>query len=112
MDPSPLPPSFESAQFDTVLRRHHQRQKQASGTKTTTVPSRYLNLSHTFEFAGWGTLIRTDIAASEVSKGEADVKVSQTQKTLGQYTASSVAGAAVLGSIFYTLPVVFVVSSV
>ena len=69
-------------------------------------------MSHTFEFAGWGTFARTDIAESEVSKGEADVRVTQTQKTLGQFIASSLAGSAVLGSIFYALPVVFLISGV
>ena len=110
------PPSFESAQFDIVLRRQHQRRKTGDGPKTSGEPSRYLNLSHTFDFAGWGTLTRVDLITPGDSKDAIEGSSVETpieaQKTLGQFTASSVAGAAVLGSIFYALPVVFVVSSV
>ncbi|KAJ3476620.1 hypothetical protein NLI96_g11036 [Meripilus lineatus] len=110
------PPSFESAQFDVVLRRQHQRRKTGNGPKTSGEPSRYLNLSHTFDFAGWGTLTRVDLITPGDSKdaieGSSVGTPIEAQKTLGQFTASSVAGAAVLGSIFYALPVVFVVSSV
>lgn len=50
-----------------------------------------------------------DIAASKEQEAP---QTTQNMQTLGQFTASSVAGTAVLGSIFYALPVVFAVSSV
>lgn len=103
------PPSFESAQYDIVLR--HQR-KLPGGGKYTAIPSRFLNLSNTHEFAGWGTISRITLSPDDVVKGDADIAYARNSKTLGQFTASSLAGNAVLGSVFYALPAVVAVSSV
>jgi hypothetical protein len=106
-----LPPSFESAQYDVVLRRQRKR-PEGGGVKLTTIPSRFLHLSNDFEFAGWGTITRVELSKSEIEDAELSIKKKQRLRNLGQFTASSLAGNAVLGSVFYALPAVVGVSTV
>ena len=105
---NPLPPSFASSQFDIILRRQRQRQ----GLKLTNVPSRFLNLSHDFEFAGWGSVSRVKLSPEDYFKGEATVKSAREGRILGQWTASALAANDILGGVFYTLPAVFAVAGV
>lgn len=105
-------PTFAEAQFDIVLRRQHQRPQGGGGTKYAGVPSRFIHLSNTFEFAGWGTLSRPKLEAPDLKYGGDVEQRTQQQKTLGQFTASALAGNAVLGSVFYALPAVVVASGV
>ena len=53
-----------------------------------------------------------DLTPNDISLGEQDVKSLLDAGKLGQFTASALAGNAVLGSVFYALPAVVVVSSV
>ncbi|KAF5310403.1 hypothetical protein D9758_018960, partial [Tetrapyrgos nigripes] len=106
------PPSFLESQFDVVLRRQCVRPSNTVTLKQTTVPSRFLNLSNEFEFSGWGTLLRLQLTEEDYAAGEAVVKARQDEKVLGQFTASALAGNAVLGSVFYALPAVVGVASV
>ncbi|CAL1697826.1 unnamed protein product [Somion occarium] len=106
------PPSFSAAQFDIVLRRQHQRSRDGGGVKKAAIPSRFLNLSDTFEFSGWGTLSRIELDPSDISYGEKCIQDGRRAKTLGQFTASALAGNAVLGSVFYALPAVVIASGV
>lgn len=76
------------------------------------MPSRFVNLSSSFEFAGWGTLTRLELDASDLAYGTNVIQIARRQKTLGQFTASALAGNAVLGSVFYALPAVVVASGV
>ncbi|TCD62055.1 hypothetical protein EIP91_007531 [Steccherinum ochraceum] len=112
VDTSLRPPSFQSSRFDIVLRRQHLRPKEGGGLKQTAVPSRFLNLSNTFEFAGWGTLTRLDLATDDIHKGDGDIQEARRERSLGQFTAAALAGNAILGSVFYALPAVVVVSNV
>lgn len=80
--------------------------------KTTAIPSRFFSLPNTFEFSGWGTFSRIELEEPDLKKGEEDVQESRRAVTLGQFTASAVAGNAVLGGVFYTLPVVVTVAGV
>lgn len=80
--------------------------------KCTAVPSRFLNLPNTFEFAGWGTLSRIELERDDLTRGEEDVQAARRAACLGQFTASAIAGNAVLGSVFYALPAVALVSGV
>jgi hypothetical protein len=106
-------PSFESSQFDIILRRQRRRPADG-GVKAATVASRFLHLSNEFEFAGWGSLTRLKLEhnSEEVKVGEAALVERRRGHNLGQFTASSLAGNAVLGSVFYALPAVVGVSSV
>lgn len=106
------PPSFESAQHDVVLRRQRQRPRAGGGLKSTAVPSRFLNLPSTFGFSGWGTRSRITLEPTELSRGEEDIQRARRAVSLGQFTASALAGNAVLGSVFYALPAVVLVSGV
>ena len=106
------PPSFESAQFDIVLRHQRQRPRGGGGTKYTAVPSRFIHLSNAFEFSGWGTMSYMDLAPDDVRLGEQDVKHAAPTGDLGQFVASAVAGNAILGGVFYTLPAVFLAAGV
>ncbi|KAF8911346.1 amino acid permease-domain-containing protein [Mucidula mucida] len=76
------------------------------------VPSRFLNLSNDFEFAGWGSVVHTKLTAEDELAGKTRVTSLREQKVLGQYTATALAGNAVLGSVFYALPAVAAVASV
>ncbi|KAJ3877659.1 AAAP amino acid permease [Lentinula edodes] len=109
---SPNPPSFDESQFDVILRRQRVRPPLGPSRKSTTIPSRFLNLSNEFEFAGWGSFINLRLEASDYEAGEARIKMNDGMKILGQFTASALAGNAVLGSVFYALPAVVGVASV
>ncbi|EIN12814.1 hypothetical protein PUNSTDRAFT_28714, partial [Punctularia strigosozonata HHB-11173 SS5] len=106
------PPSFQSSQFDIVLRRQRTRPREGGGVKVTGVPSRFLNLSNAFEFAGWGTVSHVVLSQDDLDAGERAIKAASDARTLGQFTASALAGNAILGSVFYALPAVVAVASV
>lgn len=89
---SPNPPSFDESQFDVILRRQRVRPPLGPSRKSTTIPSRFLNLSNEFEFAGWGSFINLRLEASDYEAGEARIKMNDGMKILGQFTASALAG--------------------
>ncbi|KAF8183234.1 amino acid permease-domain-containing protein [Mycena galopus ATCC 62051] len=105
-------PTFRESQSDgIILRRQRQRPEGGGGTKHTAFPSsRFLNLSRDFEFAGWGSFSRITFTADD--RAVAEEKCAHRTKLLGQGTASALAGNAVLGGVFYTLPAVLSVSGV
>jgi hypothetical protein len=80
--------------------------------KLDAFPSRFLNLTNDFEFAGWGSLTHLQLGKEDRSSGEVNLQSIRRQSVLGQFTASALAGNAVLGSVFYALPAVVTVSSV
>ncbi|KAJ3964665.1 AAAP amino acid permease [Lentinula raphanica] len=102
--PTHSPPSFDDAQYDIILRR--KRVRPTLVRKTTAIPSRFLNLSNDFEFAGWGTLFHLHLDGPDHEAGRARVQKYAEMKILGQFTACALAGNAVLGSVFYALPAV------
>ncbi|KAG1787462.1 hypothetical protein EV424DRAFT_1466956 [Suillus variegatus] len=63
--------------------------------KFTAVPSRFLNLTNDFEFAGWGSISHL------TSYQKIYIRNS---RFLGQFTASALAANDILGGVFYTLP--------
>ncbi|KII92394.1 hypothetical protein PLICRDRAFT_172492 [Plicaturopsis crispa FD-325 SS-3] len=104
------PPSFDQSRFDIVLRR--QRPK-TGGLKLTSVPSRFLNLSNDFEFAGWGSVQHGLVLSStDRVEGQTSLRIKHEKQSLGQLTGTSVSGNDVLGSVFYALPAVFAVAGV
>ncbi|KAH9474571.1 hypothetical protein JR316_0013033 [Psilocybe cubensis] len=111
------PPSFDASQFGIILRHQRLRPPDNSGLKLPpphATPSRFVHLSNAFEFAGWGSSIRVKLTQREKEVGEERVKVEreEREKGLGQWTASALAGNAVLGSVFYALPAVVGVAGV
>lgn len=102
------PPTFPESRFDIILRRQRTRPE----LKFTTVPSRFLNLSNDFEFAGWGSLTHITLTSKDQKHGEETLKTVSEQKILGQFMASGLAGNDILGGVFYSLPAVVAVSSV
>jgi len=107
---SPHPPSFDQSQYDIVLRR--QRARQEGKLKFTAVPSRFLNLTNDFEFAGWGSISRLKFTPEDICQGELTLSNFRMQQVLGQFTASAIAANDMLGSVFYTLPSVIAVAGV
>ncbi|KAJ7054822.1 amino acid permease-domain-containing protein [Mycena amicta] len=105
------PPSFTESRFDIILRRQRQRPPDGGGIKQPLVPaSRFLNLSASFEFAGWGSLTRLKLTTEEHSSGERRLQEIRRGRVLGQWLGAALPGNAVLGSVFYALPAVVAVS--
>jgi hypothetical protein len=102
------PPSFRESQFDIILRRQRPR----PGLKINHVPSRFLNLSHDFEFAGWGSITHLQLTPEDLKRGEEMLRSRTDRRILGQFLASGLAGNDILGGVFYTLPAVVAVASV
>ncbi|KAF9467230.1 amino acid permease-domain-containing protein [Collybia nuda] len=88
------------------------RPENGGGTKHTALPSRFLNLPNDFEFAGWGTQTNVQLTNEDRRAGAHALDETRSKAILGQFTASALAGNAVLGSVFYALPAVVAVSSV
>lgn len=106
------PPPFAQHQWDTILRRQRSRPKDGKGVKSSSIPSIFVNLSNIFEFAGWGTLDNLTLSPEDLDHGKAGIQAVRRARLLGQFTASAIAGNAVLGSVFYALPAVVAISSV
>lgn len=101
------PPSFSNSQFATILRRQRLRPPDNSGIKNyPTFPSRFIHLTNSFEFAGWGSVTRLKLSDEDYRVGKARIEASKASKLLGQFTASAVVGNAILGGVFYTIPAV------
>lgn len=106
------PPSFAESQFDIILRRQHTRNTASGGLKLSSAPSRFLNLSDAFEFAGWGTVSYLELSAENLQHGELSVLEDVHRPILGVWMASAVAANEVLGGVFYALPPVVAVAGV
>jgi hypothetical protein len=104
----PLP---TESQFSVILRRQWTRPKEG-GRKLSGVPSRFLNLSNEFEFAGWGSVSYLNLQKEDHDHGQGLVRRVEHSKVLGRFLASAIAGNDILGGVFYTLPAVFVVSGI
>jgi hypothetical protein len=102
------PPSFCESQFDIILRRRRPRHV----LKFSNVPSRFLNLSNDFEFAGWGGITRLQLTSEDHARGEEKLRSVAEQKILGQFMASGLAGNDILGGVFYTIPAVVAAAGV
>ncbi|KAF8957524.1 AAAP amino acid permease [Flammula alnicola] len=107
------PPSFRDSQFAIILRRQRRRPADNSGLKNIDAyPSRFINLTNSFEFAGWGSVTRLKLRKEDHDEGMARIEALRKAQVLGQFTASGLAGNAVLGSVFYALPAVVAVGGV
>ena len=107
VDPGALP---DEVQFNIVLRR--QRTRTSGKPKFKAVPSRFLNLSDDFEFAGWGSIFRIALSRDDLSHGRDALLELRNQRVLGQFAASALAANDILGGVFYTIPNVFALSGV
>ncbi|KAG1872974.1 amino acid permease-domain-containing protein [Suillus subalutaceus] len=105
-----IPPLFNQSHFDIVLRR--QRSRKEGMPKFTAVPSRFLNLTNDFEFAGWGSISHLILTPEDIDQGEVELNFFREQQVLGQFTASALAANDILGGVFYTLPSVVAVAGV
>lgn len=107
------PPTFRESQFDFILRRQRTRPPEGGGLKQALAPpSRFLNLSSDFEFAGWGSFSKIKLTRQDRAIGEGRLHRIQRARLLGQFTGTALPGNAVLGSVFYALPAVVAVCGV
>ena len=106
-----FPPSFRQSQFDIVLRRQRIRPPEG-GLKISDLPSRFLNLSDHFEFAGWGSVTRLKLEAEDITRSEQMLQDIRGRRVMGQFVASALAGNDILGGVFYTLPAVFTAANI
>ena len=104
------PLTSDQVQFDIILRR--QRARTSGKPKFKAVPSRFLNLSDDFEFAGWGSIFRTTLSRDDLLHGHNAILDLRNQCVLGQFAASALAANDILGGVFYTIPSVFAISGV
>ncbi|PFH51185.1 hypothetical protein AMATHDRAFT_3316 [Amanita thiersii Skay4041] len=111
LGPSP-PPSFQQARFAVILRRQRLPTDRTSIKYHANIPSRFINLSNAFEFAGWGSLTRIQLTEADYDAGRRGRELVEKEKVLGQFTACALAGNAVLGSVFYALPAVVAVAGI
>ncbi|KAJ7770096.1 hypothetical protein B0H16DRAFT_1673410 [Mycena metata] len=95
-----------------ILRRQTKRPQGGGGLKHASVPSRFLNLSRDFEFAGWGLFSKMTLTSDDHVPGNETQGSPSHSRLLGQFTATALAGNNVLGGVFYTLPAVLAVSGV
>lgn len=102
--------SDDNLQFNIVLRR--QRMRTSGAPKFKAAPSRFLNLSDDFEFAGWGSIFRIALSRDDLSHGHDALVELRSQRVLGQFAGSALAANDILGGVFYTVPTVFAVSGV
>ena len=101
------PPSFRDSQYATILRRQRRRPPDNSGLKNyPAFPSRFIHLTDSFEFAGWGSITRLRLTDDALKVGKKRIETAKDSQILGQFTASAVAGNAILGGAFYTIPAV------
>ncbi|KAF8558693.1 hypothetical protein OG21DRAFT_1481374 [Imleria badia] len=105
-----LSTSDDKVQFNIVLRR--QRTRTLGELKAKSVPSRFLNLSDDFEFAGWGSNFRIALSREDLSHGHNALLELKNQRILGQFAASALSANDILGGVFYTIPTVFAMSGV
>lgn len=105
-----MSPLFDQSHFDIVLRRQHCRKE--GKPKFTAVPSRFLNLTNDFEFAGWGSISHLTLTPEDTCQGEVDLNLFREEQVLGQFTASALAANDILGGVFYTLPSVVALAGV
>ncbi|CED82554.1 Amino acid/polyamine transporter I [Phaffia rhodozyma] len=108
LDSSFLPPSFERSEFETIVRRL-KTQTQPGSLKRKKVGGALntedVGLDDDWEFAGWGSVAYIPLSPSAVLQAEQKVLSRlDTNNLLGQFKATSVAGNAVFGSVFYSLP--------
>lgn len=107
------PPTFSDSQYGIILRRQRYRPADNSGLKIYTgIPSRFINLSNAFEFAGWGSIRHLKLSSSDRQAANEAIERRKRDRVLGQFTAAALAGNAVLGSVFYAFPAVIVVAGV
>lgn len=107
------PPTFRDSQYGIILRRQRFRPADNSGLKNYTgIPSRFINLSNAFEFAGWGSIQHVKLTTANREASEEAINKKKQERILGQFTAAALAGNAVLGSVFYAFPAVIIVGGV
>ncbi|KAG8905917.1 hypothetical protein FRB99_007997 [Tulasnella sp. 403] len=105
IDPEPVnapPPSFAQSEFETIIRR--QRNNNPHTLKIRNVPSRFPNLNNTWEFAGWGSVSYLEMTQENIDSAADRLKGQPV--LLGSFRASSIAGNAMYGSVFYAFPAV------
>ena len=100
-----------SIHFDVITRRQRNRPADNSGLKDfSVIPSRFLKLSNSFEFAGWGSIQNKQLTREDYVAADNALETLENERILGQFTAAALAGNAVLGSVFYAFPAVVVVA--
>lgn len=105
--------SVDSQFTQVILRRQRLRPPDNSGIKKYgTFPSRFINLTDSFEFAGWGSITRLKLCDRDRLAGIISIETVGKNHILGEFTASALAGNAVLGSVFYALPAVIAVGGI
>lgn len=118
--PSPSPPLpstlnlLDSRHDQLVMRRQPSRPRDGGGAKRYPGHSaRFENLRNVvlddLEFSGWGTSSKLDEADLDLRAHDSEAP---TTPKFGSWTATGIAGNAVLGSVFYAFPAVVKVAGV
>ncbi|KAI5454120.1 hypothetical protein NCC49_005110 [Naganishia albida] len=97
------PPSFARSEFETIVRRLRNRSPYKAASPKPIFPN---NLDYAWQFAGWGKLAYLDLTLADLEEAVARIAVETNHPKLDQYRATSIAGNAVWGSVFYSLPAI------
>ncbi|EJU05049.1 hypothetical protein DACRYDRAFT_114337 [Dacryopinax primogenitus] len=102
---SPHPPSFAQSEFETIIRR--QRNNRPHNIKAPpNLRTRYPNLDHDWEFAGWGQTSYLELVQSDITCAQKELDSRGDTPKMGQFIASALAGNDIIGSVFYAFPAV------
>ncbi|KAJ9105384.1 hypothetical protein QFC21_001753 [Naganishia friedmannii] len=103
------PPSFARSEFETIVRHLRNRSPYKAATSKPKFPN---NLDYAWQFAGWGQLSYLDLTKQDLEDAEMRLAVALDRPKLDQYRATSIAGNAVWGSVFYSLPAICAVADI
>ncbi|KAJ9122139.1 hypothetical protein QFC24_004367 [Naganishia onofrii] len=109
LDRQARPPSFARSEFETIVRHLRNRSPYKAATSKPKFPD---NLDYAWQFAGWGQLSYLDLTKQELKEAEVRLAVELDRPKLDQYRATSIAGNAVWGSVFYSLPAICAVADI
>ncbi|KZT52939.1 hypothetical protein CALCODRAFT_458622, partial [Calocera cornea HHB12733] len=99
------PPSFAQSEFETIIRR--QRHNRPHNIKAPpNLRTRYPNLDHDWEFAGWGKTSYLELLEPDISHATERLDELKRTPRMGQFLASAIAGNDIIGSVFYAFPAV------
>ncbi|GAA5814005.1 hypothetical protein MFLAVUS_007495 [Mucor flavus] len=93
------PPSFAESEFQQIQRVQLTKSRR-NLLKWSNVPSRYINLSNSWEFAGWGSTYYMELESSDIDQYAEEL---EKRSLIGKWRATSIAGNDLIASVLYSI---------